>query len=87
MSGLKLIRVVTSTPTTGRVAAGSYPPAATRPAGTARSFAIDAFAKTCLIEGLDDIRLTLRHEAQIAEYEKRSAARTPWVFDPQDAAS
>ena len=54
----------------------------TGPDGTARSFAIDAFAKTCLMEGLDDIRLTLRHEAEIAAYEARCAPRTPWVFDP-----
>jgi len=54
----------------------------TGPDGTSRSFAIDAFAKTCLIEGLDDIRLSLRHEAQIAAYEERGAARAPWVFDP-----
>ena len=59
----------------------------TGPDGTFRSFDIDAFAKSCLVEGLDDIRLTLRHEAEIAAYEERCAARTPWVFDPQDAAS
>lgn len=58
----------------------------TGPDGTSRSFDIDAFAKTCLVEGLDDIRLTLRHEAEIAAYEDRCAARTPWVFDPGDTA-
>ena len=58
----------------------------TGPDGTSRSFAIDAFAKTCLVEGLDDIRLTLRHEAEITAYEEQRAAHTPWVFHPQDAA-
>ena len=59
----------------------------TGPDGATRSFDIDAFAKTCLVEGLDDIRLTLRHEAEIAVYEERRAARTPWVFEPQGTAS
>ncbi len=37
------------------------------------SFAIDEFQRHCLIEGLDDIDLTLLHEADIAAYEhKRS---------------
>ena len=58
----------------------------TGPDGTSWSFDIDAFARTCLLEGLDDIRLTLRHEAEIAAYEERCATRTPWVFDPGDTA-
>src|SRR5262249_14776914 len=33
-------------------------------------FEIDAFAKKCLLEGLDDIALTLVHEREIAAYEK-----------------
>ncbi len=35
------------------------------------SFAIDDFRRRCLMEGLDDIALTLQHEAQIAAYEAR----------------
>ena len=58
----------------------------TGPDGTTRSFAINAFAKTCLLEGLDDIQLTLQHEAQIAAYEKRGAAVSTWLFDPPGAA-
>ena len=58
----------------------------TGPDGTSRSFEIDAFAKTCLLEGVDDIKLTLQYEAQISAYEKRAAIVAPWVFDPQDTA-
>jgi 3-isopropylmalate/(R)-2-methylmalate dehydratase small subunit len=40
--------------------------------GTFRvQFAIDAFSRTCLLEGLDEIGTTLKHEAEIAEYERR----------------
>jgi 3-isopropylmalate/(R)-2-methylmalate dehydratase small subunit len=38
--------------------------------GWSAHFAIDEFAKKCLIEGLDDIALTLGHEASITAYEK-----------------
>ena len=34
------------------------------------SFAIDDFQRECLLEGLDDIGLTLQHEADIAAYER-----------------
>jgi 3-isopropylmalate/(R)-2-methylmalate dehydratase small subunit len=39
-------------------------------------FALDDFSRTRLLEGLDDIGLTLRHEAQIAAYEAR---RPEWL--------
>jgi len=45
-------------------------------AGLAASFTIDAFARYCLLEGLDDIGLTMRHEAAIASYE---AQRPAWM--------
>jgi 3-isopropylmalate/(R)-2-methylmalate dehydratase small subunit len=38
------------------------------------SFEIDPFRKRCMIEGLDDIGLTLQFEAKITEYEARTAA-------------
>src|SRR6185503_5994838 len=37
-------------------------------------FSISDFQKTCLLEGLDDIGLTLRHEDLIAAYERRRPA-------------
>ena len=39
--------------------------------GFAASFEIDDFSRRCLLEGLDDIGLTLQHEADIAAYEAR----------------
>ena len=39
--------------------------------GFGASFEIDGFRKYCLINGLDDIALTLQHENKIAEYENR----------------
>jgi 3-isopropylmalate/(R)-2-methylmalate dehydratase small subunit len=39
--------------------------------GFAASFEIDDFNRRCLLEGLDDIGLTLEHEAEIAAYELR----------------
>jgi len=39
--------------------------------GLTASFQIDEFRKYCLINGLDDIGLTLQHESKIADYETR----------------
>ena len=38
--------------------------------GFLRTFEIDAFRKHCLLNGLDDIGLTLQHESKITEYEE-----------------
>jgi 3-isopropylmalate/(R)-2-methylmalate dehydratase small subunit len=38
--------------------------------GLALKFEVDAFRRQCLLEGLDDIGLTLAHEAKIAAYER-----------------
>src|SRR6266404_2833071 len=43
--------------------------------GFAATFAIDEFARHCLLNGLDDIGLTLQHESEIAEYETRHPVR------------
>jgi 3-isopropylmalate/(R)-2-methylmalate dehydratase small subunit len=43
--------------------------------GFAASFEIDDFRRTCLLEGLDEIGLTLKHESDIAAYEGRIAGR------------
>ncbi len=39
--------------------------------GFSASFAMDEFSRHCLLNGLDDIGLTLQHEAEIAAYEAR----------------
>lgn len=42
-------------------------------------FDVEEFRKHCLINGLDDIGLTLQLEDKIVDYEKKATARTPWV--------
>jgi len=39
--------------------------------GLSSAFQVDEFTRHCLLEGLDDIGLTLRHESEIAAYEAR----------------
>ncbi len=39
--------------------------------GFAATFAIDDFRRHCLLHGLDEIGLTLQHEAEIAQYERQ----------------
>jgi 3-isopropylmalate/(R)-2-methylmalate dehydratase small subunit len=45
------------------------------PSGRVVPFEFDAFARECILEGLDDVALTLRREAEIAAYESDHAAR------------
>jgi len=49
------------------------------PNGNGHEFAIDPFRKQCLINGWDDIGLTLRHKDKIAEFEQRRLAQFPWL--------
>jgi 3-isopropylmalate/(R)-2-methylmalate dehydratase small subunit len=53
----------------------------TTPAGASFSFEVDAFRKHCLLNGLDDIGVTLESEEQIKAYEERRRQETPWLFD------
>jgi 3-isopropylmalate/(R)-2-methylmalate dehydratase small subunit len=48
--------------------------------GEAYSFDIDGFAKYCLLNGLDDIGLTLRNADKIREYESKRKLEQPWLF-------
>ena len=45
------------------------------------NFEIDAFRKYCLVNGLDDIGLTMRHADKIRAFEDRRRAEQPWQFD------
>ncbi len=53
----------------------------TTPSGEAFSFEIDEFRKHCLLNGLDDIGLTLQQAEAIKTYEEKAKVGTPWVFD------
>ena len=52
----------------------------TRPDGKVLSFDIDPFRKHCLLNGFDDIGLTLRHADKIREFESRRQVEQPWLF-------
>ncbi len=43
------------------------------------AFEVDAFRKECLIHGLDEIGLTLKHAEQIREYERKRLTEQPWL--------
>ncbi len=43
------------------------------------TFEIDPFRKHCLLEGLDEIGLTLQSKAQVAAFEAKVAIEQPWV--------
>jgi 3-isopropylmalate/(R)-2-methylmalate dehydratase small subunit len=43
-------------------------------------FEIDPFRKYCLVNGLDEIGLTLRHADKIREFEARRKTQHPWYF-------
>ncbi len=45
-----------------------------RPGGLTIPFELDEFERHCLLEGLDEIGLTLRHEAEITAYEAARSA-------------
>ena len=49
------------------------------PDGTHYGFEIDAFRKHCLLNGLDDIGLTLQESAAIRAFEARQRAESPWL--------
>ena len=52
----------------------------TTPGGTSFRFEIGEFRKYCLLNGLDDIGLTLRHVDKIQAYEERRRQEAPWLF-------
>ena len=50
------------------------------PDGGAHGFEIDAFRKRCLVQGLDDIGLTLEYAERIAAFQQRDRATRPWAI-------
>ena len=50
------------------------------PDGGVITFDVDPFRKHCLLNGLDDIGLTLAHVPQIDAYEGRARGQQPWLF-------
>jgi 3-isopropylmalate/(R)-2-methylmalate dehydratase small subunit len=50
-----------------------------RPNGVTISFEVDAFRKKCLLEGLDDIGLTMEKSGSIDDFEVNRAQEQPWL--------
>ena len=51
------------------------------PSGAEFSFEVDAFRKHCLLNGLDDIGLTLQESDAIKAYEEKRIQTAPWLFE------
>jgi 3-isopropylmalate/(R)-2-methylmalate dehydratase small subunit len=52
----------------------------TAPGEQVYGFEVDAFAKYSLLNGLDEIGLTMQHLHEIRDYEKRRRNEAPWLF-------
>ncbi len=52
----------------------------TTPQGVGHGFEVGAFRKHCLLEGLDEISLTLAHAEAIRTFEQSHRAAQPWLF-------
>lgn len=52
----------------------------TTPGGESFKFEIDAFRKHCILNGLDDIGLTLERAGEIKAFEAKHRERQPWLF-------
>lgn len=50
------------------------------PNGKVYGFDVEEFRKHCLLNGLDDIGLTLQHVDEISAYEERHRVEQPWLF-------
>jgi 3-isopropylmalate/(R)-2-methylmalate dehydratase small subunit len=53
----------------------------TTPSGESYSFDIDPFRKHCIMNGLDDIGLTLAHADEIKAFEQKHKQAQPWLFN------
>lgn len=52
----------------------------TSPSGKVYKFEVDAFRKHCLLNGLDDIELTLQESDSIKAFEVKHKQSNPWLF-------
>ncbi|HET8608982.1 MAG TPA: 3-isopropylmalate dehydratase small subunit [Burkholderiales bacterium] len=52
----------------------------TTPGGESFTFDIDPFRKRCLLNGLDEIGMTLEHADEIKAYEAKRRVQEPWLF-------
>ena len=55
------------------------------PDGRRWPFAVEAYRRQCLLEGLDDIGVTLKSADAIRAYEQSRAVQAPWLFPDREA--
>ena len=53
----------------------------TTPSGKSYKFDVDGFRKHCLLNGLDDIGLTMQHQDVIKAFETKHQVAQPWLFN------
>jgi 3-isopropylmalate/(R)-2-methylmalate dehydratase small subunit len=75
----RLFREVEGTPGY-RLAVDLEQQSVTAPGGETFHFDIDPFRKHCILNGLDDIGLTLQHADKIKAFETKHRERQPWLF-------
>lgn len=54
----------------------------TEPDGTAHAFAVGEREREMMLEGLDDVALTLRRQGEIADFQARDREARPWAWPP-----
>lgn len=59
----------------------------TTPDGQSIAFDVDEFRKHCLLNGLDEIGLTLNYAQSISEYERWRKSQEPWLFTERQPVS
>ena len=47
-------------------------------------FEIDPFRKKCILEGLDEIGLSLTHSSEVKEFERKHYLKSPWIFNREN---
>ncbi|MDQ5910993.1 MAG: 3-isopropylmalate dehydratase small subunit [Pseudomonadota bacterium] len=75
----RLFREVAATPNY-RLSVNLAAQTVTPPTGAPIPFEVDSFRKECLLNGWDDISLTLRHADEIRTFEARRRQAAPWLF-------
>jgi 3-isopropylmalate/(R)-2-methylmalate dehydratase small subunit len=75
----KMLREVQANPGY-RVAVDLETQTVTTPSGESFAFDIDPFRKHCLLNGLDEIGLTLQQAEKIKAFEAKHRQRQPWLF-------
>ena len=57
----------------------------TTPTGAKVAFSVDPGRRQMLLEGLDEVGMTLKRESEIAAFRARDRAERPWIYDMESA--